>query len=368
MARLVVVGGGVIGTAFAVAATDRGHFVVQIEREQEPRAASVRNFGLVWICGRDGGRELELALAGRSGWTALASRAPSIGFRALGCLLAARDQTELDLIAAACERGDAPARGFRLLDPDEARQIEPRLANLAGALHSPLDAVVEPGAALAALRSLAAASGRYRFRPGRTVLDVNGAATDHFGERHDGDLVVLCPGDAVELLPRESVERAGLRRRNLQMLETDALPDGPRTPLADGNALRYYPVFDLPERANLSPPDPIVERLSLQLLVAPRLNGGLTIGDTHEDDRAGAFGSTEEADEHLLGSARRLLGGASLRVRRRWTGSYLRRTDGRDCILVELTSDGVLVVAAVGGMGMTAAPAIAAEALDLAGL
>jgi FAD dependent oxidoreductase TIGR03364 len=367
MARIVIVGGGVIGTAVALAAVDRGHSVVQIEREQEPRGASVRNFGLIWICGRDGGRELELALASRSRWEALAARNPAIGFRPVGCLLAARDNAELAVIAAACNRDDARARGFRLLTPDEVVRFDSRLEGLAGGLHSPLDAVVEPAATLAALRQLAAASGRYAFLPGRTVVSVNGAAVDHLGGRHEADLFVVCPGDAVELVPAEALERAGLRRRNLQMLETDR-PDAPlRIALADGDALRYYPAFDLPERAQLPAPEPIVEQLGVQLLVAPRVDGGLTLGDSHVEDRPGAFGSEEDADSHLLDSARRLLG-QTLRVRRRWTGSYLRRTDGRDCVLIEETPAGALLVVAAGGMGMTAAPAIAAEALVVAGL
>jgi hypothetical protein len=152
------------------------------------------------------------------------------------------------------------------------------------------------------------------------------------------------------------------------MLETDR-PDAPlRIALADGDALRYYPAFDLPERALLPAPEPIVEQLGVQLLVAPRIDGRLTLGDTHVDDRPGAFGSDEEADSHLLDSACRLLAQATLRVRRRWTGSYLRRTDGRDCVLIEETPAGALLVVAAGGMGMTAAPAVAAEALGVAGL
>jgi FAD dependent oxidoreductase TIGR03364 len=254
VARIVVVGGGVIGTAVALAAVDRGHSVVQVEREEEPRGASVRNFGLIWICGRDGGRELELALAGRSAWEALAARNPTIGFRPIGCLLAVRDELELALISAACDRDDAGARGFRLLTADDAVSVDARLRGLAGALHSPLDSVVEPAAALGALRQLASASDRYVFRPGRTVVGLNGAAVDHLGDRHEGDLIIVCPGDALELLPAETIERVGMRRRNLQMLEADA-PDPPlRIALADGDALRYYPAFDLPERANLSEP------------------------------------------------------------------------------------------------------------------
>ena len=46
--RVVIVGGGVLGTMHAVEARRRGFEVVQLEREPEARGASVRNFGLVW--------------------------------------------------------------------------------------------------------------------------------------------------------------------------------------------------------------------------------------------------------------------------------------------------------------------------------
>jgi hypothetical protein len=183
---------------------------------------------------------------------------------------------------------------------------------------------------------------------------------------HDADLVVVCPGDALELIPPETALQAGLRRRNLQMLETDRLAAPLPFALADGDALRYYPAFDLPERAGLPTPSAVVERLGVQLLVAPRADGRLTVGDTHVDDRPGAFGSEEEADEHLLRRLGEILG-PGLKVRRRWTGSYLRRTDGADSVLVE-ESEGALLVAAAGGMGMTAAHAIAAQALERVGL
>ena len=45
--RVIVVGGGVLGTMHAVAARRRGLEVVHLEREPGPRGASVRNFGLV---------------------------------------------------------------------------------------------------------------------------------------------------------------------------------------------------------------------------------------------------------------------------------------------------------------------------------
>ncbi|MFZ1062379.1 MAG: FAD-dependent oxidoreductase, partial [Acidimicrobiales bacterium] len=51
-ARVVVVGGGVIGTMHAYSAVARGATVVHLERDPMPQGATVRNFGLVWVSGR----------------------------------------------------------------------------------------------------------------------------------------------------------------------------------------------------------------------------------------------------------------------------------------------------------------------------
>jgi len=46
--------------------------VVHSEREDAPRGASVRNFGFVWVSGRAGGGELDLAIEARDLWQAIA--------------------------------------------------------------------------------------------------------------------------------------------------------------------------------------------------------------------------------------------------------------------------------------------------------
>src|SRR5262249_52635312 len=114
-------------------------------------------------------------------------------------------------------------------------------------------------------------------------------------------------------------------------------------------------------------PSPAVERYTAQLLVAPRADGGLTVGDTHIDDEPGAFGADEEAYDHLLGRLTEILG-APTTVTRRWTGSYLRRTDGKGVLVSEELDRGVVAVTGLGGLGMTAGLAVAAETADRLGL
>ena len=54
--RVVIVGGGVVGTMHALQACQRGWEVIHLEADAGPRRASVRNFGLLWVSGRAPGR------------------------------------------------------------------------------------------------------------------------------------------------------------------------------------------------------------------------------------------------------------------------------------------------------------------------
>ena len=134
--RVVIVGGGVLGTMHAVAARRRGFEVVQLERETEARGASVRNFGLVWVSGRKAGPELSLALRARELWSELGAQVPGLGFRAAGSLTLATSDAELGLLKEAAARPDAERRGFELLDAAAVRAVNPALrGEFAGGLH-----------------------------------------------------------------------------------------------------------------------------------------------------------------------------------------------------------------------------------------
>ncbi|WP_039909896.1 FAD-dependent oxidoreductase, partial [Amycolatopsis vancoresmycina] len=157
--RILIVGGGVLGTLHAWQAVERGHDVVQLEREPEARGASVRNFGLVWVGGRASGPELETAQRARVLWAELGERVPALGFRANGSLTVVRTEAELAVAREAAATGGD--RGFKVLDADETRALNPALrGDFLGALWCERDAAVEPRTAQPALRAELAKSGR----------------------------------------------------------------------------------------------------------------------------------------------------------------------------------------------------------------
>jgi FAD dependent oxidoreductase TIGR03364 len=374
--RIVIVGGGILGTMHAVLARRRGLTVTHLEREPDGRGASVRNFGLIWVSGRRAGAELALALRARELWEAIADDAPGTGFRPAGSLTIASSEAELAVLREALELPDAKRREFEVLDPAGVREVNPALnGDFLGGLWCPADAIAEPRLALPALRASLTRSGPgYEWLPGHEAVELApGAVRDQFGQWHRGDLVVLCTGanytgiagphlaatGALASAPESG--GAGLRRVRLQMLQTAPFPGRLTTSVADGDSLRYYPAYDVPAVASLPPQVAVAAANKAQLLLVQRLDGSLTIGDTHEYDEPFGFDVTEEAYDHLLARASALLGTALPRVLRRWAGVYSEVTGSTDLYHRSTVAPGVVLVTGPGGRGMTCSPAIAEE-------
>lgn len=355
-------------------AVRRGHEVVHLEREEQARGASVRNFGLVWVGGRSEGPELDTALRARALWEEIAAEVPGVGFRASGSLTVLRSEAELAVATEVVARPDAALRGWELLDPDGTRKLNPALrGDQLGALWSPHDAQVEPRVAQRALQAHLAASGRYTFLGGREVREVVGenAVRDDRGQLHSGDLVLLCTGAWLGGLVRELAPELPVRRVRLQMMQTEPLGEQLTTSVADGDSFRYYPAYAggaLDALNATQPQHPTASEHRMQLLLVQRADGTLTIGDTHEYDQPFGFDVVEEPYAYLAGLAEKLLGRTLPPIRRRWAGVYAQCTDPGQVVHRERLRSGVWLVTGPGGRGMTCSPAIGETTANEAGL
>jgi FAD dependent oxidoreductase TIGR03364 len=366
MDSVVVVGGGILGLMHAVEARRRGHRVVHLEREVSSRGASLRNFGLIWISGREAGAELNLALRARQLWEQIAAEVPGTGFRPHGSLTLASDDAELTVLRQAAAVPDADLRGYELLDPAAVRALNPALrGEFTGALLGGADAIVEPRRVPEAIRDHLRRGGPgYTWLPGREAIELRaGAVMDHTGAWHRGDLVVLCPGAALSGIAGPHLASFAVppvRRVRLQMLQTEPFEGELTTSVADGDSLRYYPAYDLPARRHLPPQEPVAAAAAAQLLLVQRLDGGLTIGDTHSYEEPFPFDLDEAPYDHLRRRAEQLLGSQLPPTRLRWAGVYSQVT-GEDLYHRSHVEAGVVLVTGPGGRGMTCAPAIAEE-------
>ncbi|MEV8014952.1 TIGR03364 family FAD-dependent oxidoreductase [Streptomyces sp. NPDC086554] len=369
--RVIVVGAGVVGTMHAWHAVERGHEVVQIERETEARGASLRNFGQIWVSGRAGGEELETALRARELWQGIGERVPGLGFRANGSLTLVRNEREHAVAEAALARPDAAERGYKLLTADEARAVNPALRGaFSSALWCERDAAVEPRTAQLRLREALLASPNYTFLPGREVREVVGesAVRDDHGDVHTGDVVVLATGAWLGGLVRELAgPDLPVRRVRLQMMQTEPLGEALTTSVADADSFRYYPAYksDALDVLNAGQDQaPTAAAHKMQLLMVQRKDGGLTIGDTHEYEHPFAFDTLEDPYDHLTEVVGGFLGRPLPKIERRWAGVYAQCVDTSRVVHRQQVRDGVWLVTGPGGRGMTCSPAIAEKTAD----
>ncbi|MGW6059882.1 TIGR03364 family FAD-dependent oxidoreductase [Streptomyces sp. NPDC055189] len=369
--RVIVVGAGVVGTMHAWHAVERGHEVVQIERESEARGASLRNFGQIWVSGRAGGEELDTALRARELWEEIGARVEGIGFRANGSLTLVRNERERSVAEAALARPDAAARGYKLLDADEARALNPALrGEFTAGLWCERDAAVEPRTAQLRLREALLRSPRYTFLPGREVREVVGesAVRDDHGDVHAGDVVVLATGAWLGGLVRELAgPDLPVRRVRLQMMQTEPLGEALTTSVADADSFRYYPAYksDALDALNAGQAQtPTAAAHKMQLLMVQRKDGGLTIGDTHEYEHPFAFDTLEDPYDHLAEVVEGFLGRPLPKIRRRWAGVYAQCVDTARVVHRQQVREGVWLVTGPGGRGMTCSPAIAEKTAD----
>ena len=244
---------------------------------------------------------------------------PAAGFRPHGSLTLASDEAELGLLKEAASMPDAAERGFELLDPAAAAEVNPALrGEFAGALLCRRDAIVEPRLVPGAFRDYLTATGGPQRRRLRVATwpggDRGSPARGSRSHRH------LAPRRSRRAVHWRRVHRrrwpapgrgtSGRRyaASGFRCCETEPFAAQLTTAVADGDSLRYYPAFDLPGRAMLAPQAPVAAAAAAQLLLVQRLDGSLTIGDTHSYDEPFDFDVDEAPYDHLRARAEQLLG------------------------------------------------------------
>ena len=144
---VVVVGGGIVGLATALALTERlGRLsVVVLEKEPEVgRHQTGHNSGVIHsgIYYRPGSLKARLCVQGAA-WMKAFCDAHGIRWEACGKVVVARTAEELPRLEALYRQGQANGvAGLTLLDRDGLRRVEPHAVGVA-ALHSPSTAIVD---------------------------------------------------------------------------------------------------------------------------------------------------------------------------------------------------------------------------------
>ncbi len=367
-AEVAVVGGGIVGLAFAWEAARRGHSVVLFDRATHPQGASVRNFGMVWPIGLPPGDDYRRALRSRERWLELRDKA-GVWVDTRGSLHLAHhddEDTVLREFAAA-----APALGVECeyLSAIEAVRRFPAAnpAALKGALHSPTELAVNPPDAIARIPRFLVETYNVQLRLGATVTHVAmPEVRTATGETWRAEHVFVCSGVDFETLFPEVFATAGIRRCKLQMMKTRPQPNGWHlgTHLAGGLTLTHYPSFEvcpslsaLKQRIARTMPEYV--KYGIHVMASQNDRGEVVIGDSHEYDADISPFDKPEIDELILKRLRVLANLPDWHVAARWHGVYAKHPT-KPFVTAE-PQPGCVIAVAPGGVGMTMSFGIAAD-------
>ncbi|MFN0127832.1 MAG: FAD-dependent oxidoreductase, partial [Verrucomicrobiales bacterium] len=121
--------------------------------------------------------------------------------------------------------------------------------------------------------------------------------------------------------------------------------------------LAHYPAFaQCPSlaalRERLSATRPAHLRHGIHVIAAQHADGSLTLGDSHEYGDDFDPQQSAEVESLILENLATFVRLPDLQVASRWTGTYLKSTEGKIQVVLR-PQDRVTLVAAMGGLGMT---------------
>ena len=160
-AEIVIVGGGVIGSAIAYFLSKAGREVVLLERGGIGGEASVANGAFVWTSTRRPGIDLTLALASIEIHNQFREELDyEIEYRRPGGMIIIENEKQIPKIEAFRKGREKAGFILRPMDVKEAKSLEPLLSeSIVGALYNPLDGGTNPFQLLVALNRKAARLG-----------------------------------------------------------------------------------------------------------------------------------------------------------------------------------------------------------------
>lgn len=370
---VIVIGAGVLGVFHAYFAAMRGLRVLLIERNELPRDASVRNFGWCIPSAMPPGEWARRGQAGLEIYRALAETI-DIPLSRRGTQYLASTPLESAVIGEfAAQTGDE-ALHCELLDARASRELNPhvRADYCLASLYFPDEIRIEPRSIFARIIPWLTREFDCDYLP-QTVASsakVQGGGcriSTADGTHHEAAHVFVCTGADVSTLFPDVFATAGLQRCKLQMVST--VPQGDwqlPTNLGSGLSIRRYPSFQncpsWPLLAN-EPIDPQLEERGIHLLLVQDFQGRLIVGDSHLYSE-GDFDETLDArtEELILEYAQHMIAVSDWTVERRWQGVYLMHPE--QDLFTRTIDDRIHLITGIGGKGMTAAPALAREAID----
>ena len=199
---VIIIGAGIIGCACARECAQAGMRVAIIEQEGVAVASTGAAMGHIVVM-EDSPAQLALTRYARTLWDELSSQLPSsVEHQAPGTIWIASDDAEMREVHAKHNTLAAFGLSSTILDAAALAKAEPNLrTNLAGALHVPGDAVIDPSAAARFFLAAAKSKGATFLQSNSVIRIYEDTIRLTSGDRYAAGRIILATGTSTNLLP-----------------------------------------------------------------------------------------------------------------------------------------------------------------------
>ncbi|NQX37371.1 FAD dependent oxidoreductase TIGR03364 [Pedobacter steynii] len=365
---LIVIGGGILGTFHAYHALKNGKKVLQLEKDNYPVGATVRNFGQVIPSGMTG-VWFDYGVRGLEIYQEIQQEF-DISVRKNGSVYIASDEEEQNLIHELKAHYDTLGYTQQLLGKAQILTKYPaiRSSYAKEALLFDQEISVDPTAMIYRLQEFMRGKfENYTLMCNSPVVDcvANGKGAEvrlSRGDIYSADKAVLCNGYEFKLLFPALFEKSGQVISKLQMMRTVPMPKVElEGNILTGLTIRRYESFEeyCPSFKNLSIPEHYRElkEWGIHLLLKKAEDGSFIIGDSHEYadvnhfDELG-FNVKQHINELMLKEGERIVNFNLRDMATTWAGFYPQHPT--EHILEYDIEDCIHIRTCIGGKGMTA--------------
>ncbi|WP_316801860.1 TIGR03364 family FAD-dependent oxidoreductase [Pedobacter nototheniae] len=375
---LIVVGGGILGTFHAYHALQAGKSVLQLEKDNYPVGATVRNFGQVVPSGMEA-EWFEYGVAGLEIYKNIQQEF-DISVRNNGSVYIASDEGEQTLIHELKAHYDTLGYETELLNQAAVLKKYPSIKSSYAkeALYFPQEISVEPAIMISNLHQyMLAKFNHYKLRYNSPVTSCetrgSGVAVGLINgtETYLAAKAIICNGYEFKLLYPELFSDSGIVVSKLQMMRSVPMPGVQlEGNILTGLTIRRYESFEhyCPSFKTIKTPAHYEElkKWGIHLLFKKAADNSIIIGDSHIyadvnhlDDLG--FDLSHHINELMLKEAERIVDFDVRKLQSTWAGFYPQHPAKH---IVEYDLDNSIHIrTAIGGKGMTASAGYAAKSI-----
>ncbi len=374
---LIVIGGGVLGTFHAYHALKLGKQVLQLEKDNYPVGATVRNFGQVVPSGMTG-KWFEYGVRSLQIYQDIQSEF-DISIRRNGTVYIGSDDDEIMLLHELKAHYETLDYNHTLMSQKQImdKYSSVRSSYAREALFFGDEVSIEPAQMIYRLQEyMEQKFENYRLLHNSPAIDCipsGDGVTVRITSGHTflASKAIICNGYEFKMLFPEVFRESGLVISKLQMMRTAPLhPKGLEGNVLTGLTIRRYESFEeyCPSFKNVKTPDHYLElrKMGIHMLFKTAVDGSIIIGDSHEyadvtnfDDLG--FNISSRINELMLAEAERIVDLNIRNIANTWAGYYPQHPDKH---ILEYDFDNCIHIrTCIGGKGMTAGAGYSEDSL-----